>query len=299
MINVAVIFGGESHEHDISIITGVQLLNRANMSDYNLIPIYISREGKWYTGDSLFDLDNFTEGIPKSKECILTPSSAYLYLLKKNKFKRHLKIDACIMCLHGGYGEGGGISALLGMAGIPYSACDLTASAVCLDKVVFKNIMNGLNIKVVDSITVSYSEYLLSKEVVSQKLQSLSYPIIIKPAKLGSSIGIVLVNNEGELFERLEYAFRFDNKVLIEKYVSIVKEINIAIIEDKGELVFSDTEEPISGSEILSFDDKYKNNPGGFETIKRISPARIKEEILQQIKSIAGRIYKDLGLFGV
>lgn len=299
MKNIAVIFGGDSCEHDISIITGVQLLNKANLPDYNLVPIYIDKKGNWFTGDELFDLDNYNVGFTNLKSCTIIPTSNTMYLIKKKKLKPLINIDAAILCLHGGYGEGGGISALLAMAKIPYTACDLTASAMCLDKVAFKYMMQGIDISVVPSISIMEEEYILGKAGVCEQLEKLKYPIIIKPAKLGSSIGIEVVNNCDELDEKIKKAFKFDKKVLVEKYIVIKKEINIAVVEDKGDLIFSKSEEPIRNSNILSFDEKYKNNPGGFETIKRICPADICGDVLDKIKTMATKIYTKLDLFGV
>lgn len=298
MINVAVIFGGESFEHDISIITAVQLLGRANMPNYNLIPIYIDKNGKWFTGDELFDLDNYGN-FRKLKECAITCSSQYLYSIKGNKMKQYAKIDVAIMCLHGGQGEGGGVSGLFELANIPYTACDLCASAICLDKIIFKDIMCGLGIDTVDSFSVAEEEYLLDKELVRNKFNKFGYPIILKPSRLGSSIGIEVVANENELDSKLENAFKYDSRVLIEKFVDIDKEINIALVKDKGSWIFSNTEEPIRSSEILSFDEKYKKGVGGFESIKRICPAKISDKMLKKIKDISQNIYTSLNLYGV
>lgn len=299
MKNIAVIFGGESCEHDISIITGVQLLSRANLPDYNLIPIYIDKNGRWLTGDELFDLDNFNDEFFAVKECTITPSSQTLYSIKKRKLKPITNIDAAILCLHGGSGEGGGVSGLLSMAKIPYSACSLTSSAMCLDKVAFKYMMKGIGVETIDGFAIFEEEYILGKQGVEDKVNKMGYPVILKPSKLGSSIGIEVVNEKGELEEKLKKCFVFDKKVLIEKYVNIKKEINIAVIENKGDLIFSNTEEPISKSAILSFDEKYGNNTDGFEGIKRISPALINEEMTQVIRDTAAKIYSKLDLFGV
>lgn len=298
MINVAVVFGGESFEHDISVITAVQLLGRANMPNYNLIPIYIDKNGKWFTGDELFDLDNYGD-FRKLKECAITCSSQYLYYVKRNKLKQYVKIDVAIMCLHGGQGEGGGVSGLFDLADIPYSACDLCASAICLDKVIFKDIMRGLSIATVDGFCVNEEEYLLEKDAIKEKINKFGYPIILKPSRLGSSIGVEVVGSENEFDSKLVSAFKYDSRVLIEKYVDIDKEINIALLKDKGSLIYSNTEEPIRSSEILSFDEKYKKGVGGFESIKRIYPAKISDKLSKKIKDISGNIYTSLNLYGV
>ncbi len=299
MINLAVIFGGESFEHDISVITGVQLLSHANMADYNIIPIYIDKYGKWFTGDELFDLDNFANGFRKLTQVVLTPKSNMLYFVKKNKLREFKNLDVAILSLHGGYGEGGGISALLDMAQVPHSACDVASSSLCLDKIKFKYAMAGLNINAVKFTTVSSDDYILKRKMILEEINEIGYPIILKPSRLGSSIGIEVVKDEMSLDEKIKRAFGFDDKILIEKFIDIEKEINIAIVDDKGKLVFSNAEEPIRNSEILSFDEKYRKNRGGFGTIKRICPADITSSQLNEIKTIASKIYKGLNLFGV
>lgn len=299
VINLAVVFGGESFEHDISIITGVQLLTHSNMADYNVIPIYINKRGKWLTGDELYDLDNYANGFKKLREVCLTQKSNMLYFVNKNKLKPYKAIDVAIFCLHGGAGEGGGLSALFDMAQIPYSACDMTSSGLCLDKVKFKYLMLGLGIDVVDAVSIYGDEYALDRDKVKLKVKKLGYPLILKPSHLGSSIGIEVVKTENEFDEKIKNTFLFDDSILVEKYVDIEKEINIAIVQDKGKIIFSNSEEPVRMSEILSFDEKYRKNPGGFESIKRICPANISDEQLKRLKEIASTVYRSLGLFGV
>lgn len=298
MINLAVMFGGKSFEHDISVITGVQLLSHANLPNYNVMPIYVNKDGRWFVGDELFDLDNFANGFRKLKEVILSPSSKSLYLVKGKSLKKYKDIDVAILCFHGGLGEGGGVSALLDFSGIPYTSADMTAGAVCLDKSIFKFLMKGLDIPHIDGEVVWENDFLVDKEVVKERLGYLGYPLIIKPSKLGSSIGIEVVKNETELYDKLQSAFAFDKKVLVEKFVDIEKEVNIALVSNKGEMIFSNTEEPVASSDILSFDDKYRENSGGFESIKRIMPAKISNEAEIEIKDIASKIYKNLDLFG-
>lgn len=299
MINLAVMFGGKSFEHDISVITGVQLLSHANLPNYNVEPIYVSKDGKWFVGDELFDLDNFANGFKMLKEVTLSPSSKSLYLVRGKKLKRYKDIDTAILCFHGGLGEGGGISALLEQASIPYTSADMTASAVCLDKAIFKYLMKGLDVPHIDGEVVFEKDFLLDNKKVTSALSGLGYPLIIKPSRLGSSIGIEVAKDEGELHKKLSKAFAFDKKVLVEKFVDVKKEVNIAIVSNKGEIIFSNTEEPCASSEILSFDDKYRENSGGFETIKRIMPAKISKSVEDEIKDIAGKVYKKLDLFGV
>ncbi len=299
MKRVAVMFGGVSCEHDISIITAVQLMNNIGRTEYDIVPIYIDKDSRWLTGSTLFDLDNYNVNLGKLKECVILPNDNKLYIKKGSRYVSSNIIDIAILCFHGGLGEGGAISGMMEMSGIPYTSTDISSSAICLDKVLFKYVMNGLGIRTVDGLDLFENEYILNKELVKSKISELGYPVIIKPARLGSSIGITISEAEGDIEDKLREAFRYDSRVLIEKYIDIAKEINIAIFENKGDLVLSNTEEPISKDKILSFEEKYINNPGGFETIKRISPANIDKDIEDRIKYMATTIYTKLDLFGV
>ena len=298
MLNVAVIFGGVSCEHDISIITGEQLISYCDDGRYNVIPIYIDKSGMWWTGDNLKDIDNFKVSLRKSKQCSILPCSNELFLLKGKKCKSYVKIDVAILCLHGKNGEDGAIPALLELSQIPYSSCGISASAICLDKGICKKMCKAIDIPVVRGNVVSENCW-SNKDDLLQCVNDLDFPVILKPCRLGSSIGISICKNECEFENRLLDAFKYDDCVLIENFVDIEKEINIAVFDDKGEIVFSDTEEPVRHDEILSFDEKYRKNSGGFEAIKRISPAIISEDLERKIKSLAEKCYRNFNLFGI
>jgi len=300
MKNIAVIFGGVSCEHDISIITGEQLIdNISNSNLYNVIPIYIDRNGIWYTGDLLKDIDNISNNLTKAKKCSILPNDDYLYMYKFGKYKKFIKLDCVIICMHGLNGEDGSLSGLFNLNKIAYSSSDLLASSVCMDKTAFKVYCKGLKINVIDGFSVDKNDYLLHQNDILDDIINFGLPIIIKPSRLGSSIGIEICEDEKDLSMLLEKAFCYDNKVLIERFVNIKKEVNIALIKNKGEIVYSNTEEPISNDKILSFDEKYRKNHGGFQTIKRIVPAEISETQLNEINDMATKIYNSLGLFGV
>ncbi|MBE5757490.1 MAG: ATP-grasp domain-containing protein [Clostridiales bacterium] len=299
MVNLMVVFGGESCEHDISVITGVQLIANCNEYLYNVIPVYIDKCGVWYTGDSLKDLDNYPNKLSKLKKCSIHPNDDYLYIEKGGKFKKYIKVDCCIPCLHGLRGEDGTLFAILNMSKIPCSSSGLVASSVCIDKDIFKCVCSSLNINVANGLSINHYDYLLDCEVVFEKVEKLGYPIIIKPCRQGSSIGIYVCHNRNELQKNIEISFKYDSKVVIEKFIDIKKEVNIALFEYLGDLIFSNTEEPKGKDEILSFDDKYKRSGGNFENIKRIIPAEIDTFTLDKIKEISRIVYCKLGMIGV
>ena len=298
-MNIAVIFGGESCEHDISIITGEQLISKVNEYLYNIYPIYIDKNGDWLTGDELKDIDNLKVGIKKAKKCAFFPNDKNLYIKKGSKYKKLTEIDVVFVCLHGLRGEDGCVAGVLELSKIPYSSSSLCASSVCMDKCVFKTFAFGLGLDVVPGFGMTENEYLQMKEICVEKIKELEFPIIIKPSRQGSSIGIEVCKNVSDLDEKLRNAFKYDKKLLIEKYLDIEKEVNVAVFENKGEYILSSTEEPVTQEEILSFDNKYRKNSGGFETIKRIVPAKISDENELKLKTTAVELYRSLEMFGI
>ena len=199
-MNVAVIFGGESCEHDISIITGEQLISKVNNYLYNIIPIYIDRDGLWWTGEDLVDIDYFNDYDVKKrklKRCSLVSGSRDLYLQKGKKYIKNVSIDVAILCLHGLRGEDGVVASILEMSKIPYSSSSLCASSVCMDKVVFKTFAKGLGINVVEGVELRGDDVKLHyDEILLRIKESLGFPVIIKPSRQGSSIGIEVCKNE-------------------------------------------------------------------------------------------------------
>jgi D-alanine-D-alanine ligase len=298
MINVAVVFGGESCEHDVSIITGVQFMNNCDRLKYNIIPIYIDEVGEWYTGNNLFDLDNYKDDLGKLKKCTFVANDKFLYYKCGNKLKKILEIDVCVLCLHGVNGEDGCVSGILELSKIPYTASGVCCSSVCMDKSVFKCFCLGLGVDVVNGITVKQKDYYLDRDMCVCNISNLDYPVIIKPSRQGSSIGIEVCRTVEELDEKLKNAFCYDDKVLVEKFLSVKKEVNIALFIDNNNLVLSNSEEPVRCCEILGFDQKYMSN-GGFESIKRVVPADVSGDVLDKIKCVAKNVYYQLDAFGV
>lgn len=298
-MNIVVIFGGESCEHDISIITGEQLIDKCNEYLYNIYPIYINKSGDWITGKNLKDIDTVKENSKKGQQCAFVPNDKTLYIRKGSRLKPYAKIDMAFVCLHGQRGEDGSVAGVLELSKIPYSSSSMCASAVCMDKCVFKLVAKGLGLSVVDSMEIRESEWLLEKKRIKENIVEFGYPIILKPSRQGSSIGIEICEDELDLDNKLKNAFKYDKKVLVERFVDIKKEVNVALFEDKGEYVFSNTEEPVSSDKILSFDNKYRKNSGGFEAIKRIVPADINSTQESYLKETALALYKSLDMFGV
>ena len=299
MINLMVVFGGQSCEHDISVITGVQLINNCNKNIYNVIPIYINKDGRWFTGEKLKDIDNYPSRINKLRECCLLPNSQYLYIKTGSKFKRFCKVDCSILCLHGMRGEDGVVAGIMEMSQIPYSASSICCSSVCMDKIVFKYLMMGLGVPVVEGVGFSKEGFEKEEFDLMGKINKLNLPVIIKPSRQGSSVGISICKDYEVLANGINKAFLYDESVLVEKFLKIKKEVNIALFKYKGDLMFSNSEEPIKYGDFLSFDEKYRKSGGNFEKIKRVIPADITDEQLDKIKEISTKVYEFLNAVGI
>lgn len=298
-MNIAVLFGGESCEHDISIITGEQLINNCNEYLYNVYPIYIDKSGTWLTGKNLTDIDTLNIDIKKAKPCAFLPNDKHLYVYRHGKFCKSVEIDMVFVCMHGQRGEDGSVAGVLELSKIPYSSSSMCSGAISMDKAITKMLAKSLGINVVDGFTIYEKDFYQNQNDIYNQIDDLGYPIILKPSRQGSSIGIEVVKDRLTLEKSLKNAFKYDKKILVEKYMKIEKEVNIAIFKNKGEYVFSSTEEPVTSDEILSFDNKYRKNSGGFETIKRIMPANISDNMTDLLREYAKKFYVNTEMFGV
>lgn len=290
MLNVMVIFGGKSVEHDISIITGVLTTNVLD-GVFNAIPVYISKNGEWFYGESLKNLSFFkSENLKKCKRASFKTGQAYLFELKGNKIKGGIKIDCAVNCTHGVNGEDGMLSGVMQSLNIPISSPDAFCSAVTMDKERTKMLLKGLKIKSLPYFTVLKGE---GESGVIDKAKKLGFPLIVKPSNLGSSIGIVVTKDEEELINGLENAFKYDDKVVVEKALSTFTEINCAVCFNGERFLVSECEKPIAEGEILSFSDKYQ------KSVEREFPAKIDYASSEKIKKISLEIYKQCGFRGI
>ncbi|MBQ7373177.1 MAG: ATP-grasp domain-containing protein [Clostridia bacterium] len=295
MKNVLVFFGGQSCEHDVSVITGVMTLNAVDKSEYNPIPVFVSKSGEWFTGDNLRDLSIYknlkTDGL---KKCLLLPSDDRLYYLKNSKIKPAFQIYSAINCMHGGYGEGGEFTAIIKNSKIPFVCPDLFASSLAIDKEFTKIALKAIGVNCLPHVKLVRDRYYLKRDYALNVIQKkFAYPVVVKPAKLGSSIGISVAKDLRSLEKAIDLAFKFDEKIIIEKGLEKFREINCAVYKGGGETVVSSLEEVEKSGEILSFSDKYKT------LTKKIFPAVLGEDVERQIKSISGAIYRKLAFSGV
>lgn len=284
---VAVIFGGISGENEVSVITGTMVCNVLLKGGKSVLPVYIDRQGDMYAGESLATVTNYKGGnLPQSFPCSMA-SGGFVIFNKRGKPKSVVKTECIINCCHGGVYEGGAVAGAAALNKIPFASANLFESSAFMDKFYTKLVLQSLGVK-----TAKYVYSRDSKGAI-EGAKELGYPLIVKPATLGSSIGIAKADNEEELKEALAVAFELDGAVLLEEYLSPKKEINCAAYYSGDGVVISPLEEVRSSGEILSYDDKYT---GGGE---RVFPAELEEETAERIKDITEQVYSALAMRGI
>lgn len=313
MKNVLLVFGGVSYEHDISVVTAMQIYKKSRLENINLILLYISRDERFFVCNgkkiklSDFSLNNFDSKNKKFKEvCFVSSEKKKLFAKTRFGLKECACVDAAIFACHGGDGENGRLVAYFEKQGIPCSAGSSNALAVCMDKGLFKSAMRGVRVPVVSGFTVSVTDYMKDKNCIDNYLKFYKFPLVIKSNSGGSSIGVFVVNSIEEFHEKILVAFEFDEKVVVEKFIKNSREFNVAIVGDECGYSISEIDEPIKADEILSFSDKYLSGNGKSgkqkgsmgNSLKRF-PADISEYLAENIKKISEKIFKALGLYGV
>jgi D-alanine-D-alanine ligase len=294
---VGVIFGGRSVEHDVSIVTGHQVMRAFDPERYEVVPIYIDREGRWFTGEPLMELKNFQNEIPSLagvQSCILSPGVQHHGLIidpgKNRLFSKTeiRRIDVAFPAIHGSHGEDGTLQGLLEMADIPYVGCGVLASAIANDKQMTKTVLKQHGIPVVDAIAFTRAEWLANPDAVIARITSeFAYPLFVKPVTLGSSIGIARVEDERLLRASIEVAANLDRKIMVEAGVVGSIEINCSVMGDDREMRASVLEQPVSWEQFLTYEEKYLRGGDGMKSAQRIIPAPISEELTARIQQIA------------
>ncbi|MCF6460950.1 D-alanine--D-alanine ligase family protein [Clostridium sp. Cult3] len=299
---VAVIFGGRSVEHEVSVITGLQVMENIDKDKYHVIPIYIDKEGKWFTGDSLMKFENFKDSnLDDLQEVVLTPKTNdhNLYSHPENigLFKKKVmdKIDIIFPTIHGTNGEDGTIQGLFELMNIPYVGSGVLASSVGMDKILMKDVFKANGLPIVDYMWFYRREWIDDqKKTIKDIEEGLGYPVFVKPANLGSSIGISKAKDREGLIHAMEIAIRYDRKIIVEEAIENPREINCAVMGYDDNVIASLCEEPLGWDEILTFEDKYiKSNAKGLgkEGSRRIIPADIEDNIRENIEDIASKAF--------
>ena len=307
---IGVFFGGRSTEHEISVISANQAMHAINKEKYDVTPIYITKNGKWYTGEALFDVANYRDTkslLEKCQEVYMRPvyGDYNLYKVKKPIFGSDVLcgLDVVIPVLHGSNGEDGTFEGVLDSIGIPYAGCGVLASANGMDKITMKMILQASNIPVVDYVWFTDKQWAKQKNtIISDIEEKIGYPVIVKPANLGSSVGIGRAVNREQLVERVDDARHYSSRIIVEHMVEHLQEINCSVLGDCDDCETSVLEEPIKSGEILSYQDKYMGGSKGAKGMqasqKRI-PADLPVAETERIRFLAGETFRVLSCHGV
>ena len=304
-IKVGVLFGGVSVEHEVSIISAVQAIKNMDLNKYEIIPIYIDKKGVWHTGEILKDINIYKDMDELKRftnECILVNKENKFYLQTTGLFKRYkYEIDIIFPIVHGTNVEDGKLQGYLETINVPYVGSDVLASALGQDKVAQKAIYEVNKLPILPYIWFYDYEYNNDSEEYLKKINQLGYPVIVKPANLGSSIGIAVAKNEDELQKAIKEAINYDKKILVEKCLTDLKEVNISVLGNYQSIDTSLIEEVNNSHHILTFDDKYLNGnkTKGMSGSSRKIPADISKKMQEEIVDIAKKAFLALGNSGV
>ncbi len=315
---VAVIFGGKSVEHEVSIISGLQAFAALDRAKYEAVPLYIAKDGKWYTGEHMGDIESYKD----MKDCLkravrVVPNSgekggADLLRWPPKRFGRNVvgSFDVALPVVHGTNVEDGTLSGYLETLGVPYAACDVTSSALGMDKYQMKGALRQAGIPVLEAVQFTGREYTADPESLVNRVEAAcAYPVIVKPVNLGSSVGISRAADREALKAAVDEALSYSGRILVERAVPNLREINCAVLGDYDTAEASVCEEPLGAGEILSYQDKYmrgnggKNaaggEKGGMSSLTRRLPADIPDELTQRVQELAVATFRALNCLGV
>lgn len=322
---VGVVLGGVTPEHEVSIISALQAAAALDRSRYHPVPLYIAKDGTWYTGPDLLSVDTYRDidalratAYPVSmhpgrygtaKVVTQPPSSAWKRLWHTPI--QHT-IDVMLLGLHGGPGEDGSVQGLCETLGVPYTGSGVAGSAIGIDKVLSKQLCQHADIPVVDFVALRESDWAHHEEhQLDVCIDTLGLPVVVKPARCGSSIGITRADTRTELDAAIEDAFRYDDKVIVEEAVINLREINCSVLGSPTEAMPSVLEEPLPSTEeaVLSFQDKYMRedgasgsktaSPEGMASLDRIIPADLDADTTTSIQNLGLRVFQLFECAGV
>lgn len=312
---VAVLFGGRSVEHEVSIITGIQAFCALDRNKYDPIPLYISKDNRFYTGEALGKIETYRDMkacMEAATQVLLVPAANGVDMIRypAKKFGNNLvaSFEVALPAVHGTNVEDGTLMGMLEMLGVPYASCDIMSSAIGMDKYLMKAALNHAGVPVLPALSFSGKEYALNSDAIADRIEAgLGYPVIVKPVNLGSSVGISRADDRNKLIAALDDAFGFAARALVERAVTPLREINCAVLGDADHARASVCEEPINSDEILSYRDKYlsgakgskSGKSGGMSGLKRRCPADIPDEMAQTIQELAVKTFRTLGCSGV
>ena len=308
-IKLGVIFGGPSVEHEVSIISALQAIESIDQEKYEVVPIYIDKEKNWYTGHMLLEVENYKDfnDLKKfAKRVVLVKKDNGFFLQTLGFLKRDIQeLDCVFPIVHGANVEDGTLAGYLETVGIPFVGPHVLGASLGQDKVVMKQVFESENLPIVDYVWFFDTEYLKDQEVYKEEIKKLGYPVIVKPATLGSSVGITVVKKEEDLDEAIMTAIDYDTKIVVEKVVENLVEVNCSVLGSYEYQEASVIEEVIASDDFLTYKDKYLGNgkktkvSKGMASTSRKIPAEISDEMTEEIKELSKKIFRVLNLSGI
>lgn len=293
-VRLLVLFGGKTVEHEVSIITGQQLIKHVNQEKYDVTPVYVDKKGAWWSGPAASSIEFY-----KTAD-LYQPQGLEPFSLSFNPGDN--PYDAAILCFHGGYGEGGNVQGLLEVAGIPYQGPGVVSSAICFDKVVLRQIFSTEHISQAAYTWFTREDWQRDQASVLAKVEALGLPVFVKPANGGSTIGIEKVKESSVLQRSIESVLQFDHRVLVEAEITDCIEVNVSVLGYQGDAQASVPEQPIKADEFLSFADKYERGGGkksGMASATRRIPAPISSSLTKKLQEQALKVFELLDCSGV
>lgn len=316
-IKVGVIFGGESVEHEVSVISAMQAMNKLDQEKYEIVPIYITKDREWYTGEMLKDIEVYQDLslIKKYGKNVVLYYRNGSFVLQKKTFPKTIvgDVDIILPVVHGTNVEDGGLQGYLQTVGVPFVGSDVYASVVGQDKVFMKDIWKNAKLPMTDYVWFYDVDYKQDSDEVVKKVEKLGYPVIVKPATTGSSVGIAVCDNREELVSAIDDAVQYDKKILVEEVVQNLKEVNIAVMGNYAYQKVSEIEEVLSGNKFLTYADKYigngkgklkgaktpiKGTSKGMASANRKLPADLPDEVREEVEQVARQAFRALGSSG-
>ncbi len=311
---VAVLIGGHSVEHEVSIISGLQALGALDATKYEAFPVYIAKDNRFYVGEHLREVTSFrnmNDCLARATRVLPVPADGCVQLVRHpaKKFGNNVMatFDVAIPVVHGTNVEDGTLMGLLEMLNIPYASCDVTSSALGMDKFAMKAVLRQAGVPVLDAVQYTGRDYALDGERILDEIEAkIGYPVIVKPVNLGSSVGISKAKDRQSLVDAMDLAVSFSARVLVERAVPNLREINCAVLGDADEARASACEEPLNAEDILTFGDKYLSGgskktgvSGGMTDLKRRCPAELPDGLTERVQELAVATFKALGCLGV
>lgn len=309
---VAVMYGGKSVEHEVSVISGIQALMNIDTDKYETIPVYITKQNEFYVGDDIGKIEAYKDidGLLSRSQKVVWVNEGDKVVLSPYPKKmfggmKDIEVDVAFPVVHGTNEEDGTLVGFLKTLGVPFVGCDVTSAAVGMDKYIQKCVLKDVDIPVLDCVCFHEDDYADIEKLLDIAESKVGYPAIIKPVNSGSSVGISMARNRQELTESIDDAFTYASIVLVEHGIEKLKEINCSVLGDDSGAKASILEEPFHTKDILSYKDKYESNGAksggskGMASVQRKIPADLPEETTKQIQEYAVRAFKALGCNGV